>query len=42
MIFILIIRGATLPGAGVGMEFYILNVDMEKLATLQVQYIYMI
>lgn len=36
MIIILIIRGATLPGAGLGMDFYILKVDMEKLGTLQV------
>ena len=36
MIIILIIRGATLDGAGLGMDFYILNVDMEKLGTLQV------
>lgn len=36
MIFVLIIRGATLPGAGRGMDFYILNVDLDKLFTLQV------
>lgn len=37
MIVILIIRGATLDGAGLGMDYYILNVDLEKLGTLQVK-----
>jgi hypothetical protein len=37
MIIILIIRGATLEGAIIGIRYYILDINTEKLSELQVK-----
>jgi SNF family Na+-dependent transporter len=36
MIIALIVRGATLPGAIKGIRYYILDINIEKLKTLEV------
>ncbi len=40
MIIILIIRGVTLEGAILGIRYYILEINTEKLSQLQVSYIH--
>ena len=40
MIITLVIRGATLEGSMQGIEYYILNINTEKLASLDVIYNY--